>query len=66
MQTKHDELLGIVAAKRIQLEQLLKKKNKMNKMQKKEASTAIPMLADLEKSLAVVNQGLEELSQLES
>ena len=66
MQSKHDELLGMVATKRIQLELLLKKKNAMQRKQKKEASVSGPLLADLDRNLAVVNEGLAELSKLEA
>lgn len=35
-------------------------------MQKKEASVSGPLLADLDRKLAVVNKGLEELYKLEA
>lgn len=66
VQTKHDELLGMVASKRIQLELLLKKKNAMMRKQKKEASVSGPLLVDLDINLAIVNEGLAELSKLEA
>lgn len=66
MHTKHDELLGMVASKRIQLELLLKKKNAMIRKQKKEASVSGPLLVDLDINLAIVNEGLAELSKLEA
>lgn len=44
---------------------LLKKKNAMQRKQKKETSVSGSMLADLERNLAVVNEGLDELSKLE-
>lgn len=64
MQNKHDEFFGQVSSKRIQLEMLLKKKNAMNRKQKKEANVSGPLLADLDKALTMVNDGLTDLSKL--